>query len=141
PEGAPAPAGLDGARPVVPGPTDDRQSRECLILGDVISGAQLARAADTDVVIWDLSAQRAWDPPIANWAYKWAVAHGVGTGGGLGRREAGPPNRGRRGTRRGGRAPTLRQWRGVSGRAGGLSPAAARSAAEAAAVEVPLKPY
>ena len=48
-------------------------------LADIISGLTPPREHDDQIVLWDMTVSRPWDPPIANWAYKWAVEHGVGT--------------------------------------------------------------
>jgi alanine dehydrogenase len=72
-----APEGLRKISRVVV-PVRPPQTTE-LDLADLIQGLAPAREQSEQIVLWDLSAPRPWDPPVANWAYKWALEQGVGT--------------------------------------------------------------
>jgi alanine dehydrogenase len=65
----PLSSGGQSGPPQDPGPTD---------LGDIIQEIAPARERADELVLWDMSAPRPWDPPITNWAYKWALEQGVG---------------------------------------------------------------
>jgi len=47
-------------------------------LASILAGQANARERDDEIVLLDMSAPRPWDPPIVNWAYKWAIEHQIG---------------------------------------------------------------
>lgn len=48
-------------------------------LAEIMAGLEPVRTHPGQNVIWELAQVYLWDPPMAAWAYEWAVEHGRGT--------------------------------------------------------------